>query len=91
VFYRDLRKKDSAVTKEAAHQAYRQLPVGERLPSDDDVFDAADIPGFCDGDWPTWPAQEMREWVQRLDAPLLTAKSAPQTHPAEFVAAVDAA
>ncbi|HET7058561.1 MAG TPA: site-specific integrase [Nitrospiraceae bacterium] len=32
-----------------------------------------------------------REWVQRLDDPLLTAKSAPQTHPAEFVAAVDAA
>ena len=66
VFYEGLRKIDSSVTKEAGYQAYRRLPVGQRLPTDNDVFDAADIPGFCDGDWPNWPAQEMLAWVPRL-------------------------
>ena len=26
-------------------------------------FDAEQIPGFADGDWPEWPAQEALEWV----------------------------
>ena len=70
MFYRDLRKNDASVTKKATQEAYRQLPVCHRLPTDDDVFDAVDIPGFCDGDWPNWPAQEMLEemleWVPKL-------------------------
>ena len=54
------------MTKKDAQQAYSQLPVGQRLPKDDDAFDAASIPDFCDGDWPTWPAQEMLVWVPKL-------------------------
>jgi len=26
-------------------------------------FDGEQIPGFADGDWPEWPAQEALEWV----------------------------
>ena len=31
------------------------------LPSD--KFDVERLPGFCDGDWPTWPDQQMLEWL----------------------------
>jgi hypothetical protein len=35
----------------------------ERLPSDDEPFDADHVPGYADGDWPDWPAQRMLEWM----------------------------
>jgi hypothetical protein len=28
-------------------------------------LDAADIPGFCDGDWPNWTAQGMLGWIPK--------------------------
>ena len=32
-------------------------------PDGETGFDAEQIPGFADGDWPEWPAQEALEWV----------------------------
>ncbi len=50
-------------TRQEAGCAYDALPYAERLPNTDDPFDSADIPGFCDGDWPAWPQQDMLKWV----------------------------
>lgn len=33
------------------------------LPEDDDAFEPDMIPGHAGGDWPSWPAQEMLEWM----------------------------
>jgi hypothetical protein len=35
----------------------------EEEPAADQPFDAYDIPGRGDGDWPSWPAQDMLAWV----------------------------
>ena len=32
-------------------------------PGAETAFEAEQIPGFADGDWPEWPAQEALEWV----------------------------
>ena len=32
-------------------------------PDGETAFDAEQIPGFADGDWPEWPAQAALEWV----------------------------
>jgi hypothetical protein len=32
-------------------------------PDDSQPFDADRIPGYADGDWPAWPAQEALDWV----------------------------
>ncbi len=37
----------------------------ERAPLDDDDFHSEQIPGYCDGDWPDWPEQEMLRWLPR--------------------------
>ena len=31
----------------------------------EDAFDAIDIPGYEDGDWPLWPLQEMLDWMPK--------------------------
>jgi hypothetical protein len=38
----------------------------ESTPRDDDSFDAALVPGYCDGDYPDWLQQEMLETFPRL-------------------------
>lgn len=48
---------------EAARQSYSSLPFSERMPIDSDTFSSEDVPGFCDGDWPTWPEQEALKWI----------------------------
>jgi hypothetical protein len=35
----------------------------ERRPADEEPFDADMIPGYADGDWPEWPAQQMLQWM----------------------------
>jgi hypothetical protein len=35
----------------------------EEEPAPEVPFDASDIPGRDDGDWPAWPAQDMLAWV----------------------------
>ncbi len=37
----------------------------EALPQSEDAFDANDIPGYEDGDWPLWPLQEMLNWMPK--------------------------
>jgi hypothetical protein len=32
-------------------------------PQPSDTFDVERLPGFCDGDWPSWPEQEMLTWL----------------------------
>ena len=34
-------------------------------PDGETAFDAEQIPGFADGDWPEWPAQAALEWVPK--------------------------
>jgi len=34
-----------------------------RFPRNAERFDSGLLPGFCDGDWPAFPAQEMLRWV----------------------------
>jgi hypothetical protein len=33
------------------------------LPAAQEPFDADEVPGFAEGDWPTWPKQGMLEWL----------------------------
>ena len=47
----------------SAREQFRKLPIGHRVPDDDDPFDSSNVPGFCDGDYPPWPAQEMLQFV----------------------------
>jgi hypothetical protein len=35
----------------------------EALPDPENAFDSDAIPGYDDGDWPTWPLQYMLEWM----------------------------
>ena len=37
----------------------------EPLPADAESFDADKLPGYADGDWPEWPAQEMLRWMPK--------------------------
>jgi hypothetical protein len=39
-------------------------PVEEEPPpADDEPFAADAVPGYIDGDWPEWPAQQMLDWM----------------------------
>ena len=78
-FYLYWIEEHSEGTRDQAFKDYQALAFSERLPNDNDAFDRADIPGFCDGDWPDWPQQEMLNWVpqaiqktygQRVDSTL---------------------
>ncbi|MFH1834397.1 MAG: hypothetical protein ABH877_05175 [bacterium] len=51
------------VSLEEGHRRYRELPVHERHPMADDPFEARDIWGFGEGDYPEWPAQGMLHWI----------------------------
>ena len=62
-FYLYWIEEHSEGTRDQAFKDYQALAFSERLPNDNDAFDRADIPGFCDGDWPDWPQQEMLNWV----------------------------
>lgn len=62
-FYLYWIEEHSEGTRDQAFEDYQALEFSERLPNDNDAFDRADIPGFCDGDWPDWPQQEMLNWV----------------------------
>ncbi len=51
---------------------YEEIMVGmkddedpEALPQPENAFDANDIPGYEDGDWPVWPLQEMLNWMPK--------------------------
>ena len=33
------------------------------LPAAEEAFDADELPGFAEGDWPTWPKQAMLDWL----------------------------
>ena len=37
----------------------------EPLPADAESFDVDKLPGYADGDWPEWPAQEMLRWMPK--------------------------
>lgn len=78
-FYLYWIEEHSEGTRDQAFDEYQALAFSERLPNDNDAFDSAAIPGFCDGDWPDWPQQEMLNWVptviqktygQRVDSTL---------------------
>jgi len=62
-FYLYWIEEHSEGTRDQAFAIYQALAFSERLPNENDVFDSATIPGFCDGDWPDWPQQEMLNWV----------------------------
>lgn len=61
-----LRKKRPKTSLAEAIDSYRQLLPGKERPVlPEDVFDRLLIPGFADGDWPPWPAQEMLKFVPK--------------------------
>ncbi len=62
-FYLYWIEEHSEGTRDQAFKDYQALAFSERLPNDNDDFDRADIPRFCDGDWPDCPQQEMLNWV----------------------------
>lgn len=65
-FYSDWIEEHPEGTREKAFREYQRLPFRDRLPDERNPFDSADIPGFCDGDWPDWPQQEMLNWVPKV-------------------------
>ena len=62
-FAQEKLEEDPEAPLSAAWEEYRRIPPGRRMPLEDDPFSPEQIPGFCDGDWPAWPAQEMLDWV----------------------------
>lgn len=58
-FYLDWLEEHAEGTRDQAFEAYQALALSDRLPNDNDAFNSANIPGFCDGDCPDWPQQEM--------------------------------
>jgi hypothetical protein len=64
-YYKEQQKWSEAINREQAFGEYQNLPVGGRLSKDDDEFKPEQLPGFSDGDWPGWPAQEMLKWVPK--------------------------
>lgn len=52
-----------AVADDAATRRYLEDAFDNELPDADRPFDAEELPGFADGDWPTWPKQAMLEWL----------------------------
>src|SRR5262245_114249 len=54
----------AALPRTVYAQVRKHLRENEATPGKDaDPFDPEDIWGYCDGDWPGWPAQEMLEWM----------------------------
>jgi hypothetical protein len=60
----EYREQEGFETDEEASKSFGSLPLGERMPIDSDKFESDWLPGFTDGDWPEWPAQEALRWVQ---------------------------
>lgn len=61
----EYREEEGFETDEAALESYKSLPLGDRMPVDSDKFLSEWLPGFTDGDWPEWPAQQAQNWVPR--------------------------
>jgi len=59
----DYRDEESFASDEEALESYHSLRFGERMPIDSDKFKPDWVPGFSDGDWPQWPAQQALNWV----------------------------
>lgn len=53
----------NAVADDAATRSYLEDAFDGDLPDADRPFNAEEVPGFADGDWPTWPQQAMLEWL----------------------------
>ena len=53
----------SKVTDDQESKRYLEDQYAGELPDPDEPFDADTIPGFADGDWPTWPKQAMLDWL----------------------------
>lgn len=51
------------VQRDQDTQEYLARQLGDDLPAPEQQFDASDLPGFDDGDWPAWPKQKMLEWL----------------------------
>jgi len=43
--------------------SYLREHFDDGLPAAQEPFDADELPGFAEGDWPTWPKQGMLEWL----------------------------
>lgn len=52
-----------SVKGDADTKGYLARQYGAELPGGDDEFDAEEIPGFAEGDWPTWPKHAMLDWL----------------------------
>jgi len=52
-----------AVAADPATLGYLEQAYDGELPEPSEAFDADDVPGFADGDWPTWPKRGMLEWL----------------------------
>lgn len=51
------------IANDAETQADVKDQYEGRLPSPDDPFDADELSGFAEYDWPTWPKQAMLDWL----------------------------
>jgi hypothetical protein len=62
-YYLDLVAEDDTITLEEAGARYYELPCTGRQVHASESFNANDIHGYADKDWPEWPAQHMLYWV----------------------------
>ena len=51
------------VRDDADTQQYLAYQYEDERPEPDEPFDAMDLPGFGEGDWPAWPSQKMLDWM----------------------------
>jgi hypothetical protein len=62
-FYDEFLKNNPGATPEQAREKYLALPIGERIPEDDDPFEEGlDSDWVVEGYWPSWPSR-MVNWV----------------------------
>lgn len=65
-FYQIHARSGTRKEREALWQRYEELAPGERMPLDDDPFQAEAVPGLSDGQWPERPEQAMLRWLPPL-------------------------
>lgn len=51
------------ISAEDWNELVRCFDEYDEAPQPGDAFNAEDVPGFTDGDWPDWPEQEMMSWL----------------------------
>lgn len=65
-FYQAYAESGTQAERDILWQQYEKLTPGERMPFDEDAFEAEAVPGTGEGNWPERPEQAMLRWLPPL-------------------------